>query len=103
MKLFWTENARQDLVAIRRYIAADNPTAAKRWIERLRERARNALHAPFADRKVKVREFSRDDVRELIEGNYRIVYQVFADRLVVLTVFEGHRLFPEEKVDSSEA
>jgi toxin ParE1/3/4 len=101
MKLFWTENARQDLVAIRRYIAADNPTAAKRWIERLRERARNALHAPFAGRKV--REFSRDDVRELIEGNYRIVYQVFPDRLVVLTVFEGHRLCPEEKVDSSEA
>ncbi len=45
---------------------------------------------------------SREDIRELIEGNYRIVYQVFTDRLVVLTVFEGHQLFPEEKViDSS--
>ncbi len=29
------------------------------------------------------------------KGNYRIVYQVFADRLVVLTVFKGHRLYPE--------
>jgi toxin ParE1/3/4 len=98
MKLFWTETARQDLLAIRRYIAADNPTAAKRWVERLRERARNALPAPLAGRKVP--EFSRDDIRELIEGNYRIVYQVLADRLVVLTVFEGHRLFPTEKVDT---
>ena len=99
MKLFWSETARQDLLTIRRYIAADNPTAAKRWVERLRDRARNALDAPLAGRKVP--EFSRDDIRELIEGKYRIVYQVFADRLVVLTVFEGHRLFPEEKVDNS--
>jgi toxin ParE1/3/4 len=99
MKLFWTETARHDLLTIRRYIAADNPTAAKRWVERLRERARNALHAPLAGRKVP--EFSRDDIRELIEGKYRIVYQVLTDRLVVLTVFEGHRLFPEEKIDNS--
>jgi toxin ParE1/3/4 len=98
MKLFWTETARQDLLAIRQYIAADSPTAAKRWVERLRERARNALPAPLAGRKVP--EISRDDIRELIEGNYRIVYQVLADRLVVLTVFEGHRLFPAEKVDT---
>jgi len=99
MKLFWTETAKQDLQAIRRYIAADDPTAAKQWTNRLRERARNALQSPFAGRKVP--EFSRDDIRELIEGNYRIVYQVFEDRLVVLTVFEGHQLFPEEAVDDS--
>ena len=96
MKLFWTETARQDLQGIRRYIATDNPTVAKRWVQRLRERARNALHAPLAGRTVS--EMSREDIRELIEGNYRIVYQVFADRLVILTVFEGHQLFPQGKV-----
>jgi addiction module RelE/StbE family toxin len=99
MKLFWTETAKQDLQTIRHYIAADNPTTVKQWIMRLRERARNALHSPLAGRKVP--EFSRDDIRELIEGNYRIIYQVFEDRIVVLTVFEGHRLFPEETVDDS--
>jgi toxin ParE1/3/4 len=92
MRLFWTETAKQDLQAIRRYIAADNPTAAERWVDRLRSRARNALHTPLAGRKVP--ELLRDDIRELIEGNYRIVYQVFENRLVVLTVFEGHRPFP---------
>lgn len=97
MKLYWTETARQDLLSIKQYIASDKPTAAKRWVERLRTRARGALHAPLAGRKVP--ELSRDDIRELIEGNYRIVYQVFADRLVVLTVFEGHYLFLEETVD----
>jgi toxin ParE1/3/4 len=83
MKLFWTETAKQDLLSIRRYISIDNPTAAHRWIERLRSRARNALHAPLSGRMVP--EFLREDIRELIEENYRIVYQVFEDRLVVLT------------------
>ena len=46
-------------------------------------------------------ELLHDDIRELIEGNYRIVYQVFKDRLVVLTVFERHHLFLREKVDST--
>jgi plasmid stabilization system protein ParE len=99
MKLFWTERARQDLQAIRRYIAAENPAAAKRWVGRLRERARNTLHSSLAGRKVP--EFLRDDIRELIEGNYHIVYQVFEDRLVILTVFEGHQLFPEGKINNS--
>jgi toxin ParE1/3/4 len=99
MKLFWTETARQDLQAIRRYIAADSPAVAKRWVSRLRERARKALHSPLAGRIVP--EFFRDDIRELIEGNYRIVYQIFEDRLVILTIFEGHQLFPAEKMSNS--
>jgi len=99
MKLFWTETARQDLQAIRRYIAADNPTAAKRWVGRLRERAQNTLHSPLAG--CRVSEFLRDDIRELIEGNYRIVYQVFEDRLVILTVFEGHQLYFLWKITSN--
>jgi toxin ParE1/3/4 len=99
MKLFWTETARQDLQAIRRYISADSPAAAKRWVSRIRERARKALHSPLAGRIVP--EFFRDDIRELIEGNYRIVYQIFEDRLVILTIFEGHQLFPAEKMSNS--
>lgn len=95
MKLFWTETAKEDFRAIKHYISKDNPAAAEKWIDRLRERARNALDAPYSGRKVP--ELSKDDIRELIEGNYRIVYQVFENRLVVLTVFESHRLFPELK------
>ncbi|MDA3785645.1 MAG: type II toxin-antitoxin system RelE/ParE family toxin [Deltaproteobacteria bacterium] len=92
MKLKWSETASRDLLSIRRYMAEDNPTAAHNWIARLRTRARNAVHAPLAGRKVP--EFSRDDVREVIEGNYRIVYQVHNDHISVLTVFEAHRLIP---------
>ena len=101
MKLFWTETAKKDLLAIRRFIAADNPNAARQWITRLRDRARNVLPVPESGRMVP--EFSREYIRELIEGNYRIVYQVFPNRIVVLTVFEGHRLFPERTIPDSYA
>lgn len=88
MKLKWSETASRDLLSIRRYIAEDNPNAAKNWIARLRSRAGDAVHAPLAGRKVP--ELFRDDVREVIEGNYRIVYQVHNDHISVLTVFEAH-------------
>jgi len=99
MKLFWTETAKQDLIEIRQYISADNPTAAKRWIDRLRQRVRNSLHAPLAGRMVP--ELARADIRELIEGNYRIVYRVLDDRIVVLTVFEGHQLLKQGKLEDT--
>lgn len=99
MKLYWTETARQDLLSIRQYISRDNPVAAEQWVDRLRSRSRTVLHAPLSGRMVP--EIFREDIREVIEGNYRIVYQVFEDRMVVLTVFEGHRLFPIENLPDS--
>ncbi len=94
MKLRWTDHARRDLLAIGRYIARDNPQAARRWSERLRERARQAAENPLAGRVVP--ELGRDDVREVFLRSYRIVYRVGEDTVDVLTVFEGHRLLPNE-------
>jgi len=96
MKLQWTETAKSDLLAIRRYISGDKPTAAKRWVNRLKNRARNVIHAPSAGRMVP--EFSRNDLREVIEGNYRIVYLICKDSLTILTIFESHRRFPSENL-----
>ncbi|MBU0479622.1 MAG: type II toxin-antitoxin system RelE/ParE family toxin [Proteobacteria bacterium] len=96
MELQWTETAKNDLLSIRRYIAADNPTAAKERVERLRNKAGNIVHAPLAGRIVP--ELSRDDIREVIEGNYRIVYQLDSKQVSILTVFESHRLFPTKDV-----
>lgn len=88
----WTHRAATDLIAIGEYIAADNPTAARRFVEQLRRRARDAARVPLAGRLVP--EIRRTDVREVILGNYRIVYHVAKRGIEVLTVFEGHRLLP---------
>ncbi len=41
-----------------------------------------------------VPELGREDVRELVVGEYRMVYQLKADLAVLMTVFRSSRLFP---------
>ncbi len=97
MRLRWTKRARRDLVEIGRFIARDKPMAARRWVERLRQRARSAAELPQTGRKVP--EVDRDDVREVLLRNYRIVYRIHGTEIRVLTVFESHRLLPREVLD----
>ena len=100
MKLRWSRRAQQDLLEIGRYIANDNRTAARRWVERLRQMARQAAEHPNAGRVVP--EHSRLELREVLLRSYRIVYRVCDDAIEVLTVFEGHRLFPEDTIPHSD-
>lgn len=92
MKARWTRRALRDLREIGFYISQDNPAAARRWVARLRERAEKAAEMPRTGRIVP--EYGRDDLREVFLKSYRIVYRLQEDGIVVLTVFEGHRLFP---------
>ena len=99
MKLLWTARAQRDLLAIGRYIARDNPRAARTWVESLRVRAREAAKMPQAGRLVPER--ANEEVREVFLRNYRIVYRIHKNAIHVLTVFEGHRLFPHDAVTRS--
>ena len=85
----WTRRAADDLLAIGRYIAKDDRVAARRWVARLKARATDAAKSPSAGRQVP--ELRQEDLREVIEGSYRIVYRVMPRRIEVLAVFEGHR------------
>jgi plasmid stabilization system protein ParE len=96
MKLRWTNRARQDLLQIGTFIAQDNRPTARRWVERLRQKARDAAQAPLAGRIVP--ELGRDEIREVLLRSYRIIYLVRNDNVTVLTVFEGHRLLREEDI-----
>jgi hypothetical protein len=47
-----------------------------------------------------VPEVGRHDLRELIVGDYRIVYRLEAGVAVLLTVFRGSRLLPIDLFDT---
>ena len=47
-------------------------------------------------------EFARSDVREVFVRSYRIVYRVVDADIVILTVFEGHKLLGELDLDADE-
>jgi plasmid stabilization system protein ParE len=89
VKLRWTLGVRDDLVAIARFIAESNESAARNWIGRLRSQAKRATRIPKSGRVVP--ELGREDVREFIFRGYRILYLLRDDDVFVLSVFEGHR------------
>jgi len=100
VKVLWTEQAFARLAEIETYIAADDPTVARRFVARLIERASRLAKAPHMGRSVP--ELPESKLRELIEGNYRIVYRVRGKTIQVLTVFEGHRRFPAGDISDEE-
>jgi toxin ParE1/3/4 len=93
MKWKLSLQAKVDLRRIGHRIARNNPDAAAAWIDKLEARVRLAGRSPGLGRKVP--EIDRDEIREAIVGNYRIVYVVRAKVVEILTIFEGHHLMPE--------
>lgn len=72
----------------------DKPDAARRWVARLQRRARQAAELPSAGRTVP--ELGREDIREILERGYRIVYRIHGEEIHILAVFEGHKLLDSE-------
>jgi addiction module RelE/StbE family toxin len=93
-KLVWTDRALRDLRAIDAYIAADDPAAAERWVDKLIAAAQRAARFPYSGHVV--REKRREDLRQILVRSYRIVYLVRDRQVDVLTVFEGHHLLFED-------
>jgi len=100
MKVFWTEQAFERLKEISDYISVDSATAASEFINRIIERGENLGRFPKAGRKVP--EIDSKEIREIIEGNYRLVYRIRKNSVEILTVFECHREFPSGDVTKVE-
>jgi toxin ParE1/3/4 len=88
----WTEQAVGDLEAIRRYIERDSPQYGHLVAERLFNATSRLEAFPRSGRIVP--ELGREEVREIIVGEYRIVYRVESDAVILITIFRSSRLFP---------
>ncbi len=89
LKVLWTENAIQDLLGIKAYIAQDSMTRAEKWLTELYDAAESL--SQLSGRGRIVPEFDQKNLRELLIENYRLVYRVKAATVEIITVFEGHR------------
>ena len=87
MKVHWTDTAQQHLAAIHDYIAQNSPAYAKRMVDRLTRRSEQIAAFPLSGRIVP--EYRLDQIREVIEGPYRIVYHVKPDQIDVVGVLHG--------------
>ncbi len=90
VKLIWSETAIEDLKSIHEYIALDSPKYATQFTNKLIERIDQLEEFPRSGRVVP--EFNNQDIRELIEGQYRIFYKVFSDHILIARIHHSSKL-----------
>ena len=89
----FSTGARQDLLKIYRYIKADGrPESARRLSEKIAT-ACNSLsknpergHVPY-----ELEGFSKMSCRQIVAKNYRIIYQIIGELVVIHGVIDGRR------------
>ena len=89
MKVFWTETAVNHLSSIYNYISQNSPQYAQRLVERLTRRSEQIANFPFSGRLVP--EFETEQIREVIEGSYRIIYYIKPEQIDVIAVLHAAR------------
>jgi toxin ParE1/3/4 len=90
VKLIWTDQAINDLGDIGDYIAENSEKYAKLTVKKLFERTDILKTFPKSGRIVP--EKNEETVRELIEGNYRIIYEIVSpEQINILTVYHSAR------------
>ena len=94
MRVHWTDRARRRLMLIHDHIAKDEPLVAPKVIERLVKRSMHIGKVPYAGREGP--EYQREDVRELLERPYRIIYHIKGDRIDVIPVMHYRQLLPDD-------
>ena len=98
VKIVWTEQSIFDLKDILDYISKDSKRYAENQIRRIKAKTLILKTHPESGRVVP--EIGIIQIRELIEGNYRIVYRFLSNELVeILTIHHSARDFESREIE----
>jgi toxin ParE1/3/4 len=98
VKIVWSPLAIARASEIAAYIAKDKPIASKNWVETVFSKVEQLKFAPEMGRIVP--ELNKNQFRELIFGNYRIIYRIETSRISILTIRHGKQILPIQEIDS---
>lgn len=87
----WAPSALYDINSIAEYIAKDSLNAAKNMVELFFEKANILISFPHYSKPV--REINNSNLREILAGRYRIIYEILSeDEVNILAVQHQSRL-----------
>ena len=89
VEIIWTEFAVEDLRSIHEYISKDSKVYADRQVDKIIKRVDQIGNFPKSGRMVP--EFNVEILRELIEGNYRIIYRISSDSIAIVRIHHAAR------------
>ncbi|MEE9429729.1 MAG: type II toxin-antitoxin system RelE/ParE family toxin [Melioribacteraceae bacterium] len=97
MKIFWSPLSVDRLEEIFEYISKDNSSAAQKMIEKIFKKVETLSEYPNRGRKVP--ETKRKEIREIFLGEYRIIYRVEKNKVIVLTIRNFKQLLLDEELE----
>jgi len=96
VKIVWTDLSILDLKEIFDYIAQNSCRYASVTVNKIYQRVQVIADNPYSGKIVA--EFSDKLIRELVEGNYRIIYRVKSEKQIdILRVYHSARLLKKNK------
>ena len=96
MKIIWSPLAIDRVTEIAQYIAQDSPNSAQKWVESTFQSVERLEKFPKSGRMVP--EIMQDDFREILHGNYRIIYRLQNECVSILTVRHGRQILPVDEI-----
>jgi toxin ParE1/3/4 len=96
MRIIWSPLAVERAAEIAEYISRDNPTASEKWVDTVFSKVEQLKSFPEGGRIVP--EINNKDFRELIYGNYRIIYRVEKTQISILTIRHGKQILPIDEI-----
>ncbi|MFZ2397894.1 MAG: type II toxin-antitoxin system RelE/ParE family toxin [Smithella sp.] len=96
MKIVWSPLAVDRASEIADYIAQDKPSAAVNWIDTVFAKVEQLKSSPEIGRIVP--EIRNKQFRELIYGNYRIIYRIEKKQISVLTIRHSKQILPIQEI-----
>lgn len=89
-RIKWTHQAIEDVKSICDFIARDAPHIAQIFVQRIFKAVGRLEDFPQSGRIVP--ELQNEFVREIIFGNYRIVYRLKLNKVEIITVYHSARI-----------
>jgi len=97
MRIIWSPLAIDRVSEIALYIAQDDITASEKWIHSIFNRVEQLIEFPESGRTVP--ETRREDIRELLFRNHRIIYRIRPEEIAILTIRHTKQILPEEDIN----
>jgi toxin ParE1/3/4 len=99
LRVVWTRKALDDLRAIKDFISRDSTRYAQLQVERIRAAASHVGRFPEVGRTVP--EFPDEAWREILTGNYRVIYRIDTRdrRVLVLAVVHGMQILRDTMIE----
>ena len=97
MRVVWSARARTRLAEIHDYIAQTSKPRALQVVERLLARSEQLAIAPRSG--AVIPGFAGEEIRELLERPFRLVYRAELERVVILTVKHYRQRLVERPTD----